>query len=152
MAKRKGFQNNLVLWVLLSILLICFVLLGVGFWKYFYSGSSNSKYGDRLEGIDKYPLSETLGDDIKSLYKDDTNIDGVNVTVEGRIIYITINFVKSIKVTTAQDTAVKSLDKIGSENLTYYDVQYILTYSGSDENSNFPIFGSKSSSSLKVVW
>lgn len=152
MAKRKGFRNNLVLWVLLSILLICFVLLGVGFWKYFYSGSSNSKYGDRLEGIDKYPLSETLGDDIKSLYKDDTNIDGVNVTVEGRIIYITINFVKSIKVTTAQDTAVKSLDKIGSENLTYYDVQYILTYSGSDENSNFPIFGSKSSSSLKVVW
>ena len=41
---------------------------------------------------------------------------------------------------------------MNKENLKYYDVQFILTYSGTDENSNFPVFGSKSSSSLKVVW
>ena len=33
-----------------------------------------------------------------------------------------------------------------------YEVQYILTYSGEEENNNFPVFGSKNASSLKVVW
>ena len=37
-------------------------------------------------------------------------------------------------------------------NLTYYDVHFILTYSGEEENENFPLFGAKSSNSLKVVW
>ena len=76
----------------------------------------------------------------------------VTVNNEGKIVYITINFTKSIKVTTAEDLAIKSLDKVGEKNLTYYDVQYILTYSGTEENTNFPVFGSKSASSLKVVW
>ena len=52
----------------------------------------------------------------------------------------------------AQDIAVKALEKIGEENVKYYDVQFILTYSGTESNENFPVFGSKSSSSLKVVW
>ena len=94
----------------------------------------------------------TLEKDIQDLYKDNTEIDKVTVTNEGKIVYITINFTKSIKVTTAEDLAIKSLDKVGEKNLTYYDVQYILTYSGTEENTNFPVFGSKSASSLKVVW
>ena len=75
-----------------------------------------------------------------------------NITWSFPIFFFSSATVESIKVSEAQDIAVKALDKIGEENLKYYDVQFILTYSGTDENSNFPVFGSKSSSSLKVVW
>ena len=68
------------------------------------------------------------------------------------IIYIDIAFKTAIKVDTAKSEAIKALDKIGEENLKYYDVQFVLTYTGEDENSNFPIFGAKSANSLKVVW
>ena len=152
MGKVRHNQDNRVLWVLLGILVICFLAIGILFYRYFYAGTSSSKYGERLDGIENYPLSETLEKDIQDLYKDNTEIDKVTVTNEGKIVYITINFTKSIKVTTAEDLAIKSLDKVGEKNLTYYDVQYILTYSGTEENTNFPVFGSKSASSLKVVW
>ena len=152
MGKVRHNQDNRVLWVLLGILVICFLAIGSLFYRYFNAGTSSSKYGERLDGIENYPLSETLEKDIQDLYKDNTEIDKVTVTNEGKIVYITINFTKSIKVTTAEDLAIKSLDKVGEKNLTYYDVQYILTYSGTEENTNFPVFGSKSASSLKVVW
>lgn len=152
MGKVRHNQDNRVLWVLLGILVICFLAIGILFYRYFYAGTSSSKYGERLDGIENYPLSETLEKDIQDLYKDNTEIDKVTVTNEGKIVYITINFKQSIKVSTAEDLAIKSLDKVGEKNLTYYDVQYILTYSGTEENTNFPVFGSKSASSLKVVW
>lgn len=152
MGKVRRNQDNRVLWVLLGILGVCFLAIGVLFYRYFYAGTSSSKYGERLDGIENYPLSKTLEKDIQDLYKDNTEIDKVTVTNEGKIVYITINFTKSIKVATAEDLAIKSLDKVGEKNLTYYDVQYILTYSGTEENTNFPVFGSKSASSLKVVW
>lgn len=152
MGKVRHNQDNRVLWVLLGILVICFLAIGILFYRYFYAGTSSSKYGERLDGIENYPLSETLEKDIQDLYKDNTEIDKVTVTNKGKIVYITINFKQSIKVSTAEDLAIKSLDKVGEKNLTYYDIQYILTYSGTEENTNFPVFGSKSASSLKVVW
>lgn len=152
MSKRKNNQDKKVIIALLGVLLVCVLVIGFGFWNFFYSGAGSSKYGDRLEEIDKYPLDENLETKIKSVYTGNENIGEVKLTVEGRVIYINIDFVKSIKVATAQSLAIKSLNEIGEKNLGYYDVQYILTYSGSEENSNFPLFGAKSSSSLKVVW
>ncbi len=154
MKKRKGrnSQDYIVLWVLLGILAVCFVIIGFIFFKNFYYGIGTDKYGDRLDGIESYPLSKTLNDDIASIYKDESSVGSVNIEVEGKIIYIIIDFKESIKVSEAEDLAIKSLDKIGEKNLTFYELQFILTYSGSEENENFPVFGSKNPNSLKVVW
>ena len=151
MKKRKSGDIKILL-VLLFILLACFIVIGVMFYKYFYAGTSATKYGDRLDGIENYKLSDTLNDDIKSIYEKTTAIKEVKVTTKGRIIYINIDFKDAVKVDTAKSEAVKSLEKIGEENLKYYDVQFLITYSGDEENSNFPIFGAKSANSLKVVW
>ena len=156
--KKKSKKNsvktdNTMLAILIGILVVSFVVIVFLFYKYFYSGISTSKYGDtRLEGIEKYKLDDNLSSEISAIYKDEKSVGDVDVTVEGRIIYITIDFKESIKVDTAKNLAIKSLDKIGEENLTYYEIQYILTYSGEAENTNFPIFGSKNANSLKVVW
>ena len=145
-------RDYTVLWVLLGILLVCFISIGFLFYKYFYAGTSESKYGTRLDGIENHKLSETLKEDISGIYKDETSVEKVTVNIEGKIIYITIDFKEAIKVAKAQELAVKSLDKIGEDNLKYYEVQYLLEYTGEEENENFPIFGSKNSNSLKVVW
>lgn len=151
MKKNRSGDLKIIL-VLVAILLICFSVIGVLFYKYFYSGASSNKYGDRLDGIEKYKLSDTLEDDIKKVYENTKSIGEVKVNVKGKIIYIDIDFIESVKVETAKTEAVKSLEKIGENNLTYYDVHYILSYSGKEENENFPVFGVKSSGSLKVVW
>jgi hypothetical protein len=146
-------QDNTMLAILVVILVVSFGVILFLFYKYFYSGISTSKYGDsRLEGIENYKLSDTLENDIASIYKDEKSVNKVTVNVMGKIIYITIDFKESIKVDTAKNLAIKSLDKIGEKNLTFYEVHYSLTYSGEQENTNFPIFGSKNANSLKVVW
>lgn len=150
--KKKNNGDIKILLVLLAILLICFGIIGYMFYKYFYAGTSTTKYGDRLEGIENYKLSNTLEKDIQSVYEKTTSVDTVKVKTQGKIIYIDIAFKTAIKVDTAKSEAIKALDKIGEENLKYYDVQFVLTYTGEDENSNFPIFGAKSANSLKVVW
>lgn len=151
MKKNKSGDSKIIL-VLIFILVVCFAVIGFLFYKYFYSGTSTTKYGDRLDGIEKYKLSDTLENDIKNVYENTKSVGNVKVNLEGKIIYINIDFKESIKLETAKAEAIKALDKIGEENLKYYDVQYILTYSGEEENNNYPIFGAKSSSSLKVVW
>ena len=153
MSKAKNKQDNTMLWILIGILVVCFIMIGFLFYKYFYSGISTSKYGDtRLEGIENYPLSKTLEEDIKGIYSKEKSVGDVKVNVEGRIIYVNIDFKEAIKLDTAKTLASKSLEKIGEDNLKFYEVQLLLTYSGKEENKNFPIFGSKNANSLKVVW
>ena len=149
---KKSKSDSRVLWLLAIILLICFMIMGVLFIKYFYSVINKDKYGDRLSEISNYPLSKTLEEDIRSIYTSDKTIDSVEVNQKGRIIYVNIAFNTAVKVDTAKSLAIKSLDKIGEDNLTYYEVQFILTYTGEEENKNFPLFGSKNANSTKVVW
>ena len=146
-------QDNTMLWILIIILFVCFLMIGFLFYKYFYSGISTSKYGDtRLEGIENYPLSENLEEEINDLYKDESSVNKVKIDVQGKIIYIIIDFKEAVKVDTARSSANKALEKIGEDNLKFYEIQYVLTYSGEEENNNFPIFGSKNANSLKVIW
>mgnify|MGYP003367955367 FL=1 len=149
MGKNKKIRNNKVL---LGILLVCIIAIGILFYKFFYAGAGGTKYGNRLNGIENYPLSSNLQDEIKSLYSDNSKVGTVKVNTEGRVIYVDIDFKESLKVNEAKSLAEKALEKIGENNLTYYDVHFILTYSGEEENENFPLFGAKSSNSLKVVW
>ena len=132
---KKSKSDSRVLWLLAIILLICFMIMGVLFIKYFYSGINKDKYGDRLSEISNYPLSKTLEEDIRSIYTSDKTIDSVEVNQKGRIIYVNIAFNTAVKVDTAKSLAIKSLDKIGEDNLTYYEVQFILTYTGEEENN-----------------
>ncbi len=150
--KKSNKTENIVLAALIIILFACFAAIGFLFYKYFYAGASSNKYGDRLDGIENYPLSSTLENDIKSLYSEEKSVNKVVVHVQGKIVYIDIDFSEAVKIETAESLASKSLEKIGEENLKFYDVQYILSYSGEEENENFPIFGAKKSTSTKIVW
>ena len=153
---KKIIQNNKVILVLLGILLICFIALGLVFYKFFYAGTSSTKYGDRLQGIEEHELSKTLEDDIKLLYNDNEKVDSVSIDVKGKIVYIIINYKNNVSTSDAKDLSTKSLEAIGEDNLSYYDVQFILNVvkdeDSEEENSNFPIFGAKSANSNKIVW
>ena len=149
MAKKKNKQDNIILLVLIGILVVCFIVICLLFYKYFYAGISETKYGDRLDGIEEHVLKDNLVDEIKKLYTENKEVGEIKVNTKGKVIYINMEFVESVKVETAQSLAIKALDVIGEENLKYYEVQYIIK---NKDNENFPIFGSKNANSLKVVW
>lgn len=149
MTKRKNKQDNIILLVLGGVLLVCFIAICLLFYKYFYAGTSETKYGDRLDGIENYVLSSTLEEDIKKIYAENKSVTEVSINNQGKIVYINIKFAPSTKAADAKTLATKALDAIGEDNLTYYEIQFLLTC---EETEGFPIFGTKSANNTKVVW
>ncbi len=160
MAKRN--RSNKIINFLVSILVICFILIGFGFYRFFYAGSGTNKYGDRLKGIEDHKLS-LVEEDIKEYYKETETINNIKVNVVGKIIYINIEFKEGIGLTEAQGIAIKSLEAIEEDNLNFYDVQYLITQEEKEKESDseesteevyngFPCFGSKNANSNVVIW
>lgn len=150
----KSLKNNKVLLVLALILIICFALILLALFKYFYSGRNASKYGDRLENSQSYKLSDNLENEIKSLYKDD-EINEVEIKVSGKIVYLTLNLSAVKKLEDSKSLALKALEKFSAEEMNYYDIQFIITcdsVSSSNEVNLYPTMGYKNSSSSVVVW
>ena len=97
MKKKRVSGDTKILLVLFLILIVCFAVIGFLFYKFFYAGAGATKYGDRLEGIEKYKLSKTLEKDIQDIYTDNNSVNTVKVDVQGKIIYIMVDFKESLK-------------------------------------------------------
>lgn len=150
---KKFFNNNKILVILFSIIIVGILLIFYGLINYFYLGNGSNKYGDRLDDIDKYKISEKTEKKVKELYKDITSVREIKINLSGKIIYITIDFKENIKLDDAKGLAVKSLDEFSDKIKSYYDIQYILTGDTLEKEGNlFPIMGSKFKNNSQIIW
>ncbi|MEG0798883.1 MAG: hypothetical protein RR228_01355 [Bacilli bacterium] len=150
---KKKFMKNKILYILITIVLICFILIGASLVKYFYFGSGESKYGTRLNDIEKHKLPKDIETKISALYKDDKSVNSVKYVLKGKIIYITIDYKEALKLAVAQTTALKTLEAFSKEDLTFYDLQFTLTANTLTEKSDiFPTMGYKNAKSENVSW
>ena len=62
---KKLWKNNRVVFVLVIILIICFISI-IGVTLTFFYSKDTSTYGNRLDNIEKYPVSN----EFKASYKD----------------------------------------------------------------------------------
>ena len=147
---KKVIKENKVLFVLALIVIISLILIGVGLVKYFYS-SSGDKYGDRLNGIEKHKLSNTLADDIKALYE--SGVESVSVDTKGKIIYVIMDVSDDVSKVDAQSYAIKALDVFSDDDKSFYDIQFMITCkNASEETTTYPMEGYKNSNNTQVVW
>lgn len=147
---KKVIKENKVLFVLALIVIISLILIGVGLVKYFYS-SSGDKYGDRLNGIEKHKLSNTLADDIKALYE--SGVESVSVDTKGKIIYVIMDVSDGVSKVDAQSYAIKALDVFSDDDKSFYDIQFMITCkNASEETTTYPMEGYKNSNNTQVVW
>lgn len=150
--KRKLKQNRVLL-ALAVIIIISLILMAIGLVSYFY-GNNDDKYGDRLKDKDKYPISENISEEIKSLYE--KNVNDVKVDVRGKIIYIILNVDKDTSSIDAQSYAENALEKFTEEELKYYDIQFMITCKDEEKEEDmelvYPLEGYKNSNSMVIVW
>ncbi len=147
---KKVIKENKVLFVLALVVIISLILIGVGLIKYFYS-SSGDKYGDRLNGIEKHKLSDTLADDIKALYE--SGVETVSVDTKGKIIYVIMDVSDGVGKVDAQSYAIKALDVFSDDDKSFYDIQFMITCkNASEETTTYPMEGYKNSNNTQVVW
>lgn len=143
--------NNRVLFVLATIVIVCFIIMGVVVIKYFV-GFNTSVYGDRLEDIADLPLKEEDKKVIEDKLKEQESVKEVNVHTAGKIIYIRIVF-ENVSLERAKEIAATTLEVINDEYKKHYDLHYTLVEESTETNAGFTIMGAKNiSNESTIIW
>lgn len=153
MKKLKTFwQNNSVLLVLLLILIACLIAISVVVVTYFV-GDSNGKYGDRLEEVDKHPITDKIKEEIISKIKEDKLILNVSLRTSGRVIYVNMKFDSAVTLVEAQSKALASLEHFNEDILGFYDINYLIEADSTEKTDGFQMMGSHNVSGTGgIVW
>lgn len=143
---KKFYKNNRIYCILMIISCLCIILVGTSVIVYFVAQSKTSPYGDRLNGIEEHDLGSALSD-LEAFYKEQKGVKSVNVRVQGKIIYVTVDVEDTVKNEEIQNIATSSLEKISEDNRGFYDLQFIFT-----RDAYNPFFGSKISTNTNITW
>ena len=150
---KKIWQENSVLFVLLSILIVCLIAILIVVFTYFVGGSK-SKFGDRLDEIDKYPFGEVEIGEITSKIKEDEMVEEVKISVnDTRRIIIDIKYTSKATLVQAQSKSLETLDYFSEETQSYYDLTYNIYADATEKSDGFKISGSHNVSGTGgIVW
>lgn len=149
---KKVWRENSVLIVLLSILVACLIAISVVVITYFV-GDSSSKYGERLDGIDKHEFSKSKQDEVVNKISEDKLVEKASVRVSGKIIYIVINYKTGTSIVEAQSSALATVELFDENILTFYDLEYMIKADSTEETEGFQIEGSHNINGTGgIVW
>lgn len=144
-------KNNKVLIVLGLILFVCLIAILVVMFSYFLGGNKD-EYGDRLKDISKYPVTEEVKNEYVNSLENDKIVDSVKLNIQGRIIYITINYVLDVNIDDAKSKAEASLKNFNEDILSYYDIMFTIKCSKSENSDGFTLLGAKNVAGSGLVW
>jgi hypothetical protein len=143
--------NNKVLIVLGIILIICLIaIITVTF--SFFLGGNKGVYGDRLNGIDKHPVTNNIKSEYKTSLESEKNVTKVSIDTKGKIIYIIINFASDTSLEDAKNLAASSIEKLNEDILSFYDIDFTLKCEKSENSEGFTILGAKNVAGSGLIW
>lgn len=147
---KKFYQENRIFSILMLIVIVCFIIITISFFRYFFFGVSTSKYGDRLDSIKDIKISNTKINEIEKKLNDDDKIDNTSIDISGKIIYVYLNFIDGTTLDEAKGKAVLVLDELSDKIKLAYDIQFILKQN--DKETGFVIMGAKNINNVNIVW
>ena len=148
---RKSWNENRVLFVLMTILIICLILIVSVVINYFL-GSTKDKYGDRLEGIKKVAITDKRISEIEKKIEEDEKISKCEVTQIGKMIYLKLEFTEGITLVEAEGKAANTIELFNEKELKFYDINYTLTQDKKEGSEGFVIMGAKNVNGSALVW
>ena len=148
---KRFYKEHRIFTILMSIVIVCFILIGTLLFQCFYSGGAD-KYGNRLEEISKYEIKKDKLEEIETKIITEEKVKTANVFRTGRIIYSSIEFTPETELIEAQNIAIKLLDEFSEDDKNYYDFNFTLKKEESDTVEGFVIEGARNSSGNGLSW
>lgn len=147
----KYFKKHKVELICLIIFIV--LLLGcLGVFLMLWFGGSGEVYGNRLEGIEKVPVSEGYLNDIEKTLKENEKVTKVSSHIEGRLINFMITVNDDTSISSSKELAKIVKDNFTESELKFYDIQVYVLDSGANETSTYPIIGYKHKTTEDFVW
>ena len=148
---KRFFREHRVFTILMSLVLVCFILIGTLLVQVFYNGSAD-KYGNRLEEKENYPIAKEDLQTIEAEALKNESVKKANIFVTGRIVDVYLDFQGEIDLTTAQNEAVKILGLFEDPVKEYYDFQFNLAKEETETSDGFNIEAAKNAGGNGLIW
>ena len=152
MKKLKELWGNNKVLIVLGIILIIWLIAIITVTFSFFLGGNKGVYGDRLNGIDKHPVTNNIKSEYKTSLESEKSVTKVSIDTKGKIIYIIINFASDTSLEDAKNLAASSLEKLNEDILSFYDISFTLKCEKSENSEGFTILGAKNVAGSGLIW
>lgn len=142
-------KNNKLLITLLVIAIIFFMAIVIIILKNISLGSEN-EYGNRLDNIDKYPITEEMIITIKNEIGNFEKVESLNYNLEGRLANFIMKVDSSLSIEDARNYGNRIIERLNEDIKNYYDIQVLIDVSS--ESEQYPIIGYKHKTSKTLIW
>lgn len=143
-------KNNKILVTLIVITLIFMIALLIIIFSNLSFGDNN-KYGNRLDNIEKYPITEEMILNIKTEISSFDKVEDIIYNLEGKLINFIIKIDDTLLEEDARNYGGRIIERLNDEVKNYYDIQ-VLIDSSNVESTIYPIIGYKHKTSSMLVW
>lgn len=133
-------SRHRILSMICLLALVIIIILMYIFSSIFTSNGNN--YGDRLRGIKGVEIAKSKLSSVSDKIKENGEVTKASVRVQGKIVYLDIEFNADTSLDKAKEIANSSLDNFSDKEKKFYDFEYIL-YQKKDDNTGFKITGTK---------
>ena len=123
--KLKKLMKNkkaVALIALVLVLLICLILI-----KSVFFPGHGSKYGNRLDGINKISFTSSDKSSITKFISDNDKVTEAKLNIHGKIVNVIFNVKEDTSLDDAKKIASESLEKFSDDVKNFYDIEYIIT-------------------------
>lgn len=149
---KKFFKEHRIFTMLMAIVVVCLVLIITVLINVFYMGNGSNKYGNRLEGIENVKISSSKLSDFENNVANNDKVKNVEIRVQGKIIYITMQIEPGVKLEEAEGIALKSLENFSEEESAFYDFNITLKQNSTENSDGFIISGAKNKNGTGLIW
>ncbi|MCI5552612.1 MAG: hypothetical protein MR388_02080 [Tenericutes bacterium] len=147
--KMEFIKKNKILVSLLVIAIVFFAAIMIIIFSNLSIG--NNEYGNRLDNIEKYPISDEAINEIKTDISSYEKVTSVSYNLEGKLANFILTVDDSLEEETAKNYANKILENLSDDVKSYYDIQ-VLVDSDNEESEVYPIIGYKHKTTDMFVW
>ena len=141
--------------LLFTICLLAFIIIIVMLYIFFsvFIGGTN-KYGNRLSGIEKVEISTKDLNEVASFLEEKDEVSKASARIQGKIIYIHIEYGSEVGLDRAKEIANETLEKFDQDEKSFYDIGYYLTQEQKEgeENTGFVVTGTKNAKLDSISW
>lgn len=137
--------------IILLIIFVLLIFLGVKVKEVLMPDEGKASYGDRLEEVKNYPISDEVYNKITEEYSKNEKVKQITHYLQGKIIKFFITVDDEVSVKDAKSLGDKVITYFDETTLSYYSIQIYIQKADKALN-NFPIIGMKDPLSTSVSW
>lgn len=146
---KEWISRNKALTMIFVLALILFVIITIIIVDMLVGGSS-SKYGNRLDGIEKVTIKEDTYKKVKEELTGSNLVESADIRLQGKIVYTTIVLKGETSINSAKDLAALSLKNYSEDELKFYDFSFFLKWKGEEKDT--VVTGNKHHNADTISW